>query len=100
MRTFRQNRPLLAVTHQLEQPATDVDTVIIDGKVMLQGGQFIDIDEAAVMKELSENLKRPPTDKERANQQTVQELMPYVTRFYERWNLGELRPYFAYNSAV
>ncbi|MCH7996670.1 MAG: amidohydrolase family protein [Chloroflexi bacterium] len=80
--------------------ATDVDTVIIDGKVMLQGGEFVDIDEAAVMKELSEILKRPPTDKERANQQTVQELMPYVTRFYERWNLGELRPYFAYNSSV
>jgi hypothetical protein len=35
-----------------------VDTVIVDGRVVRRGGAFVDIDEAAVMRDLAECRER------------------------------------------
>ncbi len=79
--------------------AQDVDTVIIDGEVVLRDGRFVNIDEEDVKARLKASLERPPTENEIATAQTVGEMMPYVKRFYESWGIGEQVPYFKYNSS-
>ena len=79
--------------------ASDVDTVVIDGELVLQDGQFVNIDEEDVKVRLKAILERPLTENEITTAQTVREMMPYVKRFYEGWDIGEQAPYFKYHSS-
>ena len=79
--------------------ASDVDTVVIGGEVVLHDGQFVNIDEEDVRARLKASLERPLTENETATAQTVREMMPYVKQFYESWDIGEQMPYFKYHSS-
>jgi cytosine/adenosine deaminase-related metal-dependent hydrolase len=78
--------------------AADVDTVVINGLVQLRGGQFTQIDEIGVLRELKKALSRPLTDAEKERAGVVVELMPYIRRFYESWDMGHPTPFYYYNS--
>ncbi|MBI2165715.1 MAG: amidohydrolase family protein [Chloroflexi bacterium] len=78
--------------------ALDVDTVVINGHTVLKDGRFTHLDEQGIIQELKRALSRPLTQAERERLTLVQELMPYVRRFYESWDLGELAPFYYYNS--
>jgi N-acyl-D-aspartate/D-glutamate deacylase len=76
----------------------DVDTVMIDGVVVLQGGRFTSINEAEVTRELREQLSRPLEPGVVETRQMVQRLMPYVRQFYGDWQAVGGNPHYRYNS--
>jgi cytosine/adenosine deaminase-related metal-dependent hydrolase len=76
----------------------DVDTVMIDGVVVLQGGRFTGVNEAEVTRELREQLSRPLEPGVVETRQMVQRLMPYVRQFYGDWQAVGGNPHYRYNS--
>ena len=76
----------------------DVDTVMIDGAVVLQGGKFTGVDEAEITAELREQLSRPLEPGVVETRRMVQRLMPYVQQFYGSWQVGGGIPHYGYNS--
>ena len=78
--------------------ARHVDTVIIEGEVVLHGGRFTRINKEDVVKELKEQLSRPVEPAVQENRQFAQRLLPYLKRFYEDWQPGGTPPHYWYNS--
>lgn len=76
--------------------AGDVDTVLVGGQVVVDGGRVTTIDEAAVGRELAERLARLDYPAEDAAM--VAALLPHLQRYYQNWELSPLEPYTAYNS--
>ncbi len=80
----------------LRARAGDVDTVLIAGEVVLQGGRPTRFDPAAAGKELAERLAREAYPKERA--ELVARLLPHLEAYYQAWEMPALEPYSVYNS--
>ena len=78
---------------------SDVDTVMIDGRVMVEGGRVISVDESRMMESLKGELSRPLSEEDRARRRTAEELKPYIQRFYEAWEPGQDKPFYVYNNA-
>ena len=79
--------------------APDVDTVIIDGRVMVEGGRTVSVDEGAMLENLKSELARPLSEESMSRRRTAQELKPYIQRFYEAWEPGQRKPFYVYNNA-
>lgn len=64
---------------------SDVDIVMVDGKVILRSGRHtqINIDEIAM--KLRESLERRLDSATLKRRQMVQDLLPYISKFYEGW---------------
>ena len=77
-----------------------IDTVLIDGRVVLRDGEFPGLSKADVAKELREQLARPIEPSVLEMRNMVQQLTPYVERFYSSWGDGEGQPHYRYNSRV
>ena len=75
----------------------DVDTVIVDGEVLLRGRRFTRVDRDAVVAQLKESLAQELTEEERTRQRIAQELLPYVQRFYEAYPPEQGKPHYLYN---
>ena len=60
-----------------------VDTVLIDGEVVLRDGRFTKVDKQEVLKELKDQFSRPVESSALEGRQMAQELIPYVERFYQ-----------------
>jgi len=76
--------------------ATDVDTVLINGKVVLQAGMPTGFDLQAVGQAAAEQLAVAPNrDQYRA---LVAEMLPHLAGWYTRWEVPPLVPYAAFNS--
>jgi cytosine/adenosine deaminase-related metal-dependent hydrolase len=80
--------------------ARDVDTVIINGEVMLQGGRSTRVNKAEVVKELKDRFSRPLEPSALEARQMVRQLLPYVERFYESWQVVDSPPHYQHNSRV
>jgi cytosine/adenosine deaminase-related metal-dependent hydrolase len=78
--------------------AQDVDTVIIDGEVVLRGGRTVKINKEDVAREIKYRFSQPVEPAVTQTRQMVQRLMPYVKRFYEDWQMGDGQPHYRYNS--
>ena len=78
--------------------AQQVDTVIIDGEVVLRDGRFTNLDKDDVVSELKDRFSRPVEPAVVETRRTVQRLIPYVERFYKAWQSGDSRPHYLYNS--
>ncbi|MFQ6028163.1 MAG: amidohydrolase family protein [Dehalococcoidia bacterium] len=76
----------------------DVDTVMINGEVVLQNGQFTKVNKAEIVRELKERFAQPVEPEVMQNRQLAQRLLPYVHRFYENWQVGAGTPHYKYNS--
>ncbi len=76
--------------------ASDVDTVLVGGRVVVENGRVTTLDEAAVGQELAASLSRQPYPADQAAM--VEALMPHVIKYYQDWQLPPLEPYTAYNS--
>ncbi|MBD2463588.1 amidohydrolase family protein [Oscillatoria sp. FACHB-1407] len=82
----------------LRAKAADVDTVLINGKVVLQGGMPTGFDLHAVGQELADQLNAAPNpDPYRA---LVVDMLPHLTRWYNQWEVPHLMPYAAFNSRI
>ena len=78
--------------------AQHVDTVIIDGEVVLRGGTFTRVNKEDVAKELRDRFSRPVEPSVAETRRMVQQLLPYVKQFYKGWQPGNGPPHYRYNS--
>ena len=76
--------------------ATDVDTVLVNGRVVLKSGQPTGFDLQAVGEEVAAQLAAAPdrTDYHRL----TKAIRPYLTQWYANWQIPELNPFAALNS--
>ena len=74
-----------------------VDTVMINGEVVLRDGRSIKADEEAITSELREQLARPIEPETQATRQMAVRLLPYIDRFYEDWAIPADDPHYLYN---
>ena len=78
--------------------ARQVDTVIIDGKVVLRDGRFTNIDKGEVTRELKARFSRPEESAVPEARKMVRRLLPYVEQFYQSWHPSHGPPHYVYNS--
>jgi cytosine/adenosine deaminase-related metal-dependent hydrolase len=76
--------------------AADVDTVLVDGEVVLRAGMPTRFDIQAVGRQLAERLDAEPYPKDDA--ETVAQLLPHLEAWYRRWQIPTLEPWIRYNS--
>ena len=77
--------------------AGHVDTVMVQGEVVLRGGRFVKADEAAVTAELRERLAGPVAPETLAVRRMTARLAPYVRRFYRDWRVPVDGGHYLYN---
>ena len=78
--------------------ARQVDTVIIDGEVVMRDGWFTKVDKDEVVRELKDWFSRPMEPSVQEIRLSVQRLIPYVERFYQEWQPADGAPYYIYNN--
>ena len=80
--------------------ASHVDTVIIQGEVVVRNGTFIKMDKSEVLREIKEQFSRPVEGTALEARRLVQGLAPFVREFYKDWGRAEMAPHYGYNSRV
>ena len=75
----------------------DVDTVIVDGDVLMRGGRFTRLDKEDITARLKESLSVPLKPHEVNRAELGRELVPHVQRYFEQWSLTEGAPHYVYN---
>lgn len=83
-------------TMLMRAKTADVDTVLVNGTVVLKSGMPTGFDLKAVGQAIAEQLESAPNrDTYRA---LAAELTPYLSRWYTQWEIPDLFPYAAFNS--
>ncbi len=80
--------------------ASHIDTVMIQGEVVVRNGPFIKMDKADVLREIKEQFARPVEEKALEAKKLAQGLTPFVQEFYKDWGKAETTPHYGYNSRV
>ena len=75
----------------------DVDTVMVDGEVLLRDGQYLRMDKSEVRTGLRESLTRTLTDREVQRAALSNELLPYVNRWFSTWDLEQGSQHYTYS---
>jgi 5-methylthioadenosine/S-adenosylhomocysteine deaminase len=78
--------------------AADVDTVLVNGQIVLQNGQPTGFDLQAVGQEIANQMNAAANQSE--NRSLVAELLPYLKQWYASWTIPELSPYATFNSRI
>lgn len=76
--------------------AMDVDTVLIGGEVVLQGGMPTGFDMVELGQQLADRLEKQPFPHNDAD--LISEVTPYLEEWYARWETAALEPWIRYNS--
>ena len=76
----------------------DVDTVLVDGEVVLRDRQLTKVDKEALFKEIKAALDRPLTPREEERREMAQLVEPYLRQFYSGTLPHDASPFTAYNS--
>jgi len=76
----------------------DVDTVLIDGEVVLRDKAFVSLNENDIVQQLVASAEAEPSPLAARWNQALQELQPHVARFYERWEMPAYEPCYTVNS--
>ncbi len=77
----------------------DVDTVIVDGEVLLRNKKLTRINKEEVGVRLRESLTRPLQPHEARRGELGQQLLPHVQKFFEGWTLDRDAPHYFYNES-
>ncbi len=80
--------------------ASHVDTVMIQGEVVVRDGTFIKMDKAEVLREIREQFARPVEGQALEAKKLAQGLTPFVEEFYKDWGKADVAPHYGYNSRV
>ena len=76
----------------------DVNTVMVDGEVVLRDGQLTRVDQEALFKELKEALDRPLSPLEEERRELARLVEPHLRRFYQGTLPQDASPHTVYNS--
>ena len=77
---------------------TSIDTVMIDGQIVMRDGELTTIDKQALIAELSAQAEQEPTTEQREREELVAALEPHMLQFYRDWTLDSGRPFYLVNS--
>src|SRR5439155_16743481 len=91
----RADLPALALARA---QTADVDTVIVDGEVLLRGGRFTRLDERQVAAALRESWQAHEAERNGEAAQFLTKLRPHLVAAYERWESSAYDPYVSINS--
>jgi cytosine/adenosine deaminase-related metal-dependent hydrolase len=75
----------------------DVDTVMVDGEVILWDKKFLKADKAEVAARLKESLSRELTDREAKAGRLSEDILPYINRWFSEWDLESGDGHYSYN---
>ena len=75
-----------------------MDTVIVDGEVLLQDGQLTRINKEELYKEIKDALDRPLSPRELERRELARLAEPHLRRFYEGTMPRDSTPHTAYNA--
>jgi cytosine/adenosine deaminase-related metal-dependent hydrolase len=76
-----------------------VHTVMVNGRVVVEAGNVLTVDEDAIAARLAEAASRPRTDKEKDWIEGMDQLRQHVVRYFEGWpKKVTTKPYFQINS--
>ena len=76
--------------------AGDVDTVLVDGEIVLRERMPTRFDLQDAGRQLAERLAAEPYPQ--ADAEMVAQLLPHLQAWYEKWEIPELEPWTKYNS--
>ncbi|MFC1937644.1 amidohydrolase family protein [Chloroflexota bacterium] len=76
----------------------DVETVMVDGEVVLRDGQLTGIDEELLFKEIRTSLARPLLPHEMERNELSRQIEPYLRRFYAGTADKLPSPHYYYNA--
>ena len=78
-----------------------VHTVMVNGKVIVEGGKVLNVDEEALAMCLAEAASRPRTRKEDVLVAALEELKRHIASYYKGWSDRVAhRPYYSINSRI
>ncbi|MAF52882.1 MAG: amidohydrolase family protein [SAR202 cluster bacterium] len=77
----------------------DVDTVIVDGEVLLRNKVFQRFDKAAVIARFKESLSQPLSERELNRGALSRRILPHIQNWFETWPLEAGEPHYTYNLA-
>ena len=75
----------------------DVDTVMVDGEIVLRDRKFLKMDKSEVAARLKESLARDLTDREVRAANLSEEILPYINRWFAEWDLESGSSHYSYN---
>ena len=75
----------------------DVDTVMVDGEVLLRDKKFLKADKSEVATRLRESLSRELTDREANGARLSEEILPYINGWFSEWELESGMSHYSYN---
>lgn len=75
-----------------------VDTVLVAGEVLLENGRLTRLDKERVLSELRADAERATSLSYREVRRLMDELRPYVERYYASWFRERTEPHYYYNS--
>jgi cytosine/adenosine deaminase-related metal-dependent hydrolase len=78
-----------------------IHTVIVEGRVVVQEGEVLTVDERAIGNRLAEAANRPMTNAEKDRQDAFDEIRTCTADYYRGWSKKvRMEPYFFVNSKI
>ncbi len=85
-----------AIIHRAKD--IDIDTVLIDGEIVMRDRQLTRMDTENLFKEMKKSLNRPLTTQEIERGDLAKQLEPYIRKFHAAAIDDLLQPHYRYNS--
>jgi cytosine/adenosine deaminase-related metal-dependent hydrolase len=80
---------------------TNVNTVVVGGKVVMEDRKFTTIDTDLLYKEIRDQAKKGLSEKQRNFANQYQKIKPYYYKWYKNWLTGiDLKPFYHMNSRI
>lgn len=76
----------------------DVDTVLVDGEVVMRGRRLTRVDKEDLFREIKRSLDRPLRPQEAERRELARQVEPYLRRFYQGTLPQPSAPYSHYNA--
>ena len=80
---------------------TDVNTVIIDGEIVMKDRKILTVDVEGLYSEIRKQMSQDIHDEQRLYGEKLQLLKPYYQKWYSDWiDREDLEPYYIMNSKI
>ena len=75
-----------------------MDTVIVDGEVLMRGRELTRVNKGEVIAELKASLDKPLQPHEQRRIALSNALLPHINRWFANWELEQGDPHYRYNA--